>query len=510
MENSNIPSTMPISLPKSGDLAKVNSFRTNGSELSTLYEVEPLLSTEDTPQPLGEHPEIIKHARRSEINVELVRFSERPTSPSRSKNLSQLGISQAELFGFSCLGEELKAHSDFSDFGNKVIEGSFSSTQIMNAYPEDSASEARDANISDNKIMNNFFSFPGHGELHKALGPLVERQNGAKLSDSSFSCENTGSNPSMFGDVIEPSWFLSEDDAERLLEGVVADLFGILDDTSPGSDSFKSKAMSKQFAAPPQLERNLESGGLMSDDIEPRSLSSSATGGNAAFGSSSASMKSMVSTLIEEQKSKVHGCMHSRKGQKTSNLNKRQGRVGDNHRPRPRDRQMTQDRVKELRRLVPNGAKCSIDSLFDRTIKHMLFLRCMTEQAEKLKQWRHQEEAARKNLRSRDAANTAGNGRSWAVELGSEVQRNPIVIEDLPYPGHMLIEMLCDDHSFFLKISQVICDSRLKILKGVMECHSTNTWALFIVEASKGFHRMDIFWPLMHLLHHKRNLSSWM
>lgn len=33
------------------------------------------------------------------------------------------------------------------------------------------------------------------------------------------------------------------------------------------------------------------------------------------------------------------------------------------------------------------------------------------------------------------------NGKSWAFELGNEQQICPIIVEDLQYPGHMLIEV---------------------------------------------------------------------
>ena len=108
---------------------------------------------------------------------------------------------------------------------------------------------------------------------------------------------------------------------------------------------------------------------------------------------------------------------------KLSMINKRGGRKGNSHKPRPRDRQLIQDRVKELRELIPNGSKvnhsrahwlrsaitisyllnlessvlmsfscaiqCSIDTLLDRTVSHMLFLQSISSQAEKLKQTAH-------------------------------------------------------------------------------------------------------------------------
>ncbi|GLJ39289.1 hypothetical protein SUGI_0801790 [Cryptomeria japonica] len=67
-------------------------------------------------------------------------------------------------------------------------------------------------------------------------------------------------------------------------------------------------------------------------------------------------------------------------------VNRKRARSGESGRPRPKDRQQIQDRVKELREIIPNGIKCSIDSLLARTIKHMIFLQIVTKHAENLKQ----------------------------------------------------------------------------------------------------------------------------
>ncbi|XP_076956073.1 uncharacterized protein LOC143631108 [Bidens hawaiensis] len=55
-------------------------------------------------------------------------------------------------------------------------------------------------------------------------------------------------------------------------------------------------------------------------------------------------------------------------------------------RPRPKDRQQILDRMAELRELIPNGNKMSIDSLLDRTVKHMVFLQSVTKHAARIKQ----------------------------------------------------------------------------------------------------------------------------
>ncbi|KAL6977112.1 hypothetical protein U1Q18_025907 [Sarracenia purpurea var. burkii] len=51
-----------------------------------------------------------------------------------------------------------------------------------------------------------------------------------------------------------------------------------------------------------------------------------------------------------------------------------QTRARPESRPKPKDQQQIQDRIVELRKLIPNSVRMSIDSLLARTIKHMLFL----------------------------------------------------------------------------------------------------------------------------------------
>lgn len=98
--------------------------------------------------------------------------------------------------------------------------------------------------------------------------------------------------------------------------------------------------------------------------------------------------------------------------------------------------------------------------------------------------------------------------------------------------------MLCNEPSIFLEIAQVIRSLDLTILKGEVDSHGDNTWARFVVEvevldylqtvqatncqkqspkflihfpfmqATKGFHRLDIFWPLMQILQCHRNIPN--
>ncbi|KAI3707142.1 hypothetical protein L6452_25397 [Arctium lappa] len=162
-------------------------------------------------------------------------------------------------------------------------------------------------------------------------------------------------------------------------------------------------------------------------------------------------------------------------------------------RPRPKDRQQILDRMAELRELIPNGDKMSIDCLLDRTIKHMLFLQSVTKHADRVKQADEP-----KNYKDKDPSS---NGATWACELGNQTMVCPLIVEDLSTPGHMLIEMLCEEQGFFLEMVGVIRGFGLIILNGVMEVRD-KIWARFIVEAEAKRHvtRHEVFSALVRLL----------
>ncbi|KAL5747705.1 hypothetical protein ACOSQ2_025002 [Xanthoceras sorbifolium] len=193
-----------------------------------------------------------------------------------------------------------------------------------------------------------------------------------------------------------------------------------------------------------------------------------------------------------------------KKPEKPTKVSRKRARPGESTRPRPKDRQQIQDRLKELRGIIPNGVKCSIDSLLDLTIKHMLFLQSITKNADKLKEAEEPKLVGRENgvvLKDNVMGGHNGSGGvTWAYEVGGQTMVCPIIVEDLSPPGQMLIEMLCEDRGFFLEIADVIKGFGLNIWKGVMEIREDKIWARFIVEANRHVTRMDIFWSLVQLL----------
>ncbi|CAM0151649.1 unnamed protein product [Urochloa decumbens] len=167
-------------------------------------------------------------------------------------------------------------------------------------------------------------------------------------------------------------------------------------------------------------------------------------------------------------------------GTNSAEIKKRRRKV-ELQRSRPRDRQLIQDRMKGLRELIPNASKCSIDALLDKTIGYMLFLQSVSEKAEK---------------------NTLEN-KEFCDETKKQLESYPLRVEELDQPGHLLIEMLCEDYEVFLEMAHALKGLEVSILKGVLEHRSDKLWAHVVIKASGGFSQTQILCPLMHLLHRR-------
>ncbi|PON90815.1 Myc-type, basic helix-loop-helix (bHLH) domain containing protein [Trema orientale] len=502
MENLNETTGLIVSQLKAEKLDVFDSKRMKENRLSTSNQSIPLQTIQHTLAGGVGVPDFFKTSSEDEIESIL---------PSQSINANYLDMIDTKMFGLSCLEEELLAYSLSS--GDNVELFGESVSGVDPHYAGDMAAQlVGDDHIYDGsyKGMDGFYSFSEDCELHKALGPSFQKRTYEHLWDSSYSREDPCVKSSMFYnkdlmDFIEPSWFTGGSDAEDMLEAVVANLCSISDDAlSSPSDSVRSCITRQSTFFQPKVQSKADCG--VGNHSVKQNLAASPI---LAKVDSSASLDGMTSTLTDEGKQvKGHGRTQSGKGKKSTNVKTSRTKNGNNQRPRPRDRQLIQDRVKELRELVPNGAKCSIDGLLDHTIKHMLYLRSVTDQAEKLKGYPHQEVASCKNRKAPERNDGLQNGTSWAFEFGSELQACPIIVKDIEQPGQMLIEVLCDDHGLFLEIAQLIRRLDLAILNGMMEKRSGNSWAHFVVEAAKGFHRMEVFLPLLHLLQHAKNRIS--
>ncbi|RAL50964.1 hypothetical protein DM860_005320 [Cuscuta australis] len=164
----------------------------------------------------------------------------------------------------------------------------------------------------------------------------------------------------------------------------------------------------------------------------------------------------------------------------------------------PKDRMLTYACYAELRELIPNGHKMSIDRLLHRTIKQMYFLRSVAKHAKGLA--KHQLLKDRKD--QKDHFKNIISGVTRACEIENEMMICPLVVEDLSHPGQMLIRILCQEQGYFLEIVDMIRGFGLNILKGCMEVHEAKIHAHYIVEAEENHFvsRHEIFSSIVHIL----------
>ncbi|KAE8686079.1 hypothetical protein F3Y22_tig00111085pilonHSYRG00005 [Hibiscus syriacus] len=312
--------------------------------------------------------------------------------------------------------------------------------------------------LSELDSKNTSSKFSAGYELYEALGPTFLR----KSIYPDWQVENTeaGANIEML-EGMSSSQLTFKSGSENLLEAVVANV------CHSGSDikserSFCGTAPSSlttgntpKFSG--QTKHTISSAGY---SINQSSLKEKST-------QQCLSSSTLRGALSSKGFSSACPSNCSKKSSEPAKNNKKRTRPGENPRPRPRDRQLIQDRIKELRELVPNGAKCSIDSLLERTVKHMVFLQGITKHADKLSK------CAESKMHHKGAdllgSSNYEQGSSWAVELGSHLKVCSIVVENINKNGQMLVELLCEDCSHFLEIVEAIRSLGLTTLKGVTE-----------------------------------------
>ncbi|XP_075648033.1 transcription factor bHLH155 isoform X1 [Castanea sativa] len=351
-------------------------------------------------------------------------------------------------------------------------------------------------------ILNTSLNFPAGCELQEVLGPAF-----LKKSDYfDWQAEKTEDRTALaMPEGMSNSQLTSDSHPDHLLEAVVANV------CQSGSDIKSEKPFCKpvqsllttEVSPEPSSHTvhtitsaaySFEKSSLVGDDKQHCLSSSGVCGAISPTGFSS----NCPSTCSEQLE----------RSSEPAKNNKKRARPGENCRPRPRDRQLIQDRIKELRDLVPNGSKCSIDSLLERTIKHMLFLQSITKHADKLNK------CANLKLHNKEpgmvSCSSSEHGSSWAVEVGGHLKVCSIIVENLNKNGQMLVEMLCEECSHFLEIAEAIRSLGLTILKGVTEAHGEKTWICFVVEGqnNRNIHRMDILWSLVQILQPKQAMQQ--
>ena len=195
--------------------------------------------------------------------------------------------------------------------------------------------------------------FSAGSELHEALGPaFLKQSNYCDWETEKAETETTIELP----EGMSSSQLTSDSGSENLLEAVVAKV------CQSGSDVKSEKSFCQSMQS------------LLTTEKIPEPSS------HTIHTVTSAGYSIDQSSLVEEtqnclKSSEVCGvtspqgissiCPSScseqlERSAEPSKVNKKRARPGESCRPRPRDRQLIQDRIKELRELVPNGSKVSL------------------------------------------------------------------------------------------------------------------------------------------------------
>ncbi|PSR94856.1 Transcription factor like [Actinidia chinensis var. chinensis] len=300
--------------------------------------------------------------------------------------------------------------------------------------------------INNMKPLNMPFKFSAGCELYEVLGPAFRKQSSCCDWEEEKTVTETDTE---MPERMENSSLLTADAGmEHLLEAVVANVCRSESDVKSEKSfckSVKSMLATEKMPQPTFDELTVGSAGYSFDQslVEKNKLhclSSETCSVSSSKGFSSRS----CSTCSEQLDS----------AQEPAKINRKRARVGESRRPRPRDRQLIQDRIKELRELMPSGAKCSIDSLLECTIKHMLFMQSIAKHADKVYTCTKSKdkETVLRGLPRYDQ------GSSWAMDI------------------------FCEGCCHFLEITEAIRSMDLTILKGVTEACEKKTRMCFVVE----------------------------
>lgn len=324
--------------------------------------------------------------------------------------------------------------------------------------------------------------------------------------------------PSLRREMIDSDLGLSlfSETKENLLDAVVAGFpssgkpssYSVTTDGIPSQlDHFQEVNLTHTLIKPHEktsesLEFSCNKAGYQLEDS--KRVSSSSELQNSANATSKKELISMVQHLVKDESGRhcKEVCPRQDNQEDKRKTLRKRGRTEKTTRPRPKDRQQIQDRVRELRVIVPNANKCSIDALLLRTIAYIKFLHTITQHGG---MWSYKGKIKiARNEAMTVLSEESKHGASWVVDLGAhgEIQGRhcPINVENLSQPGQMLVEILCEEEGIFLEIANNIRELGLTILKGIMEVRNGHIWARFVVESVRDIHRLEVLWSLTHIL----------
>lgn len=315
-------------------------------------------------------PNVLKNANEREITMQhadMINLVKQIAHEYSDDNRS--GITESSFGRSSCQTKDIDAFS----YSSCNVSGVSVSNEVdfyFDGDMLDPRSLGMDCSNTILENVSNSFSCPTECELYEAFGSTIHNLSGFSTNTASKSIYTADC---MFD--IEPSfgqsngWHLNEDNAENLLEAVVASACCFSDDYSLHKMAgLESLNMSSGKPAPSRKRQNQSAESDSVGDVVTRSTLTSVSGGVDKYAStncprSASSFDCAVSAFNEGQhQTKVFSSLSCHNESKISNTNKKRRRSGDSHKPRPRDRQLIQDRLKELRQLVPSGAKVSLTS----------------------------------------------------------------------------------------------------------------------------------------------------
>lgn len=267
--------------------------------------------------------------------------------------LSQWEMGHTEQFSIPCLG------ADLTEISDTVVDSYVTSNIITETYGD----KEEDVEHTWCENLSSMFGIPMDCDLPEALGPSFQSQSSElpryeapPLYSQDFP---NGMEPSAQGKCV------AKVKNEDLLEAVIANVCDGINGSSPNSSEILPSSESLIVQCDPipsskSLNKTVE--------IPIEGGDNSVLGSNikAAFATGNGNSFSMYSNLPPSNStvSYLTDKKQPRDGQKRQlSGNKRKCRSGDSQRSRPRDRQLIQDRVKELRELVPDGSKVGLPCL---------------------------------------------------------------------------------------------------------------------------------------------------
>ena len=223
-------------------------------------------------------------------------------------------------------------------------------------------------------FKSKFFSYGDNSFINGP--PDMSLQNPCKESSTLITYQDTGADLYSISEGMPDSGIFAGSGADHLLEAVVTRIHSATKQSSDDNVSCRTTLTKISSSSVPSTSPT-HGRSNMSDQMQSNlfglPLEKSGTMGSSSFRSGcskdergscsqgSSMYGSQISSWVEQghnlKRESSVSTAYSKRPDETGKSNRKRLKPGENPRPRPKDRQMIQDRVKELREIVPNGAK---------------------------------------------------------------------------------------------------------------------------------------------------------